>query len=256
MTPDPWLPLRAWTPARVALGRSGTSVPTAARLRFSADHASARDAVHHPLDEAGLVEALAAHGHGASRLRSAARDRRDYLLAPDRGRRLSDASRVALIASAPEPWDGDRLAIVVGDGLSPGAANDYASTMVGALVEGLPETWQIAPVSVVEGARVAIGDEIGELLGASVVVVLIGERPGLSAPRSLGAYVTFRPHVGAVDADRTCLSNIRPLGTDPLEAGSQLARLLARVQVYRATGLALDAEQPAEQAALPTTSPG
>jgi ethanolamine ammonia-lyase small subunit len=250
MTLDPWEPLRAWTPARVALGRAGTSMPTAARLRFNADHAAARDAVHQRLDAAALLDAFAAHGHGASVVRSAASDRRDYLLAPDQGRRLGPASRDALLALAAVPSDGDSLAIVVCDGLSPGAANEHAPTVVGALVEGLADSWRLTPISVVEGGRVAIGDEIGELLGASVVVVLIGERPGLSAPRSLGAYVTYRPHVGVVDAQRTCLSNIRPQGTEPIVAANQLVRLLARVQVHRATGLALDAVSAAGPGAI------
>jgi ethanolamine ammonia-lyase small subunit len=250
MTLDPWEPLRAWTPARVALGRAGTSMPTAARLRFSADHAAARDAVHHRLHAVALLDALAAHGHGASLLRSAAGDRREYLLAPERGRRLDPASRDALLASAGEPSDGDRLAVVVCDGLSPGAANEHAPAVVGALVQGLADSWQLTLLSVVENGRVAVGDEIGELLGASVVVVLIGERPGLSAPRSLGAYVTYRPHVGVVDAQRTCLSNIGPQGTQPIEAANQLVRLLDRVQVHRATGLALDAVPAADPSAI------
>src|SRR3954453_7680222 len=196
--PDPWSVLRDATRARVALGRAGDALPTARELEFRAAHAAARDAVHAPLD-AGAVRA--ALGGEVLEVRSAAPDRATYLQRPDLGRRLPGGPAL--------PRAGADLAVVIADGLSPRAVHEHAAGVTAALLERLPG-WSVAPVVVAHQGRVALGDEIGAALGARAVVVLIGERPGLSAADSLGAYLTWDPRPGRVDAERNCVPNPRP----------------------------------------------
>lgn len=223
--PDPWHALRALTPARIALGRAGASLPTRAHLDFQLAHARARDAVHDALDVARLREDLRAAGLESVAVRSAAPDRTTYLQRPDLGRRLDPAAREALEAAAPA--DGADAAFVVADGLSARAAQAHALPLLGALVPRLQDAgWRVAPVVVAEQARVALADEIGAVLGARLVVMLLGERPGLSAPDSLGAYLTWDPRPGRTDAERNCVSNIRPEGLVPELAAEKLAYLL------------------------------
>lgn len=200
VAPDPWVRLREATRARVGLGRAGDGLTTTANLALAAAHAQARDAVHEPFlasDVAGAV------GDDTVLVHSAAPDRATYLQRPDLGRRLDEASREALVAGNSD------LAVVVADGLSPRAVHDHAAGLLEALRPRL-EGWSLAPVVVAEQARVALGDEVGERLGARMVLVLIGERPGMSAPDSLGAYLTFDPRSGRADSERNCVSNIRP----------------------------------------------
>src|SRR5260221_2704214 len=184
--------LRDFTSARVALGRAGPSVPTRELLDFQLEHARARDAVHEELDARGL---LAEMGEAAILLASSAPDRVKYLRRPDLGRRLSEESRGRLVKSE---YD---VAFVVVDGLSALAVQRHAGPLLGAVMP-LLESWRLAPITLVERGRVAIGDDIGEALGAALSVVLIGERPGLSSPDSLGVYLTWHPHMGATDAER------------------------------------------------------
>ena len=236
---DPWARLRRQTPARLALGRSGVSLPTAPQLAFQLAHALARDAVHAALAAERLAADVAPLGLGALRLHSAAADRATYLRRPDRGRALDPASRLLLTAVEGAPFD---LAFVIADGLSAEAVNRQAVPLLAAtlpLLAGRP--WRIAPLCLVEQGRVAIGDEIGSALRASLAVVLIGERPGLSAPRSLGLYVTWSPAVGTVDAARTCISNIRDDGLKLADAAETLANLLHKAASERCTGVALAA---------------
>jgi len=228
---DPLERLRALTSARVALGRAGTGLPTTPMLAFQRDHALARDAVQAPFDPERVAADLAPIETLV--VRSQAVDRASYLRRPDLGRRLHDAGAAGLTAGN---WD---LAIVIGDGLSAPAAHAHAALVVRRLMARLPK-WRVAPVVLARMARVALGDDIGERLGARMVLVLIGERPGLSAPDSLGAYLTWAPAVGRLDSERNCVSNIRPphgLGHDA--AADTLAWLLREARGRELTGVAL-----------------
>jgi ethanolamine ammonia-lyase small subunit len=236
--PDPWQQLRQLTAARIALGRSGSGLPTRALLAFDVAHALARDAVHQPLD----VALLAAQWHelaGESPLRVSSRagNRVTYLQRPDLGRQL-DAASAARLAGLSADYD---LAIVVADGLSAPAAQNHALAVV-ATLRPLLAGLTLAPLVIAEQGRVALGDEIGASLGARLVLVLLGERPGLSSPDSLGAYLTFDPCVGRLDAERNCVSNIRPGGLPPAEAADKLAWLIREALSRRLTGIALKDE--------------
>ncbi|EJM49373.1 ethanolamine ammonia-lyase, small subunit [Pseudomonas sp. GM33] len=221
---NPWLELRRLTPARIALGRTGTSIPTRAQLDFQYAHAQARDAVHLPFDHAALNSQLAERGHESLLLHSAAIDRNSYLQRPDLGRKLSDASAKNLRDYATAHPGGVDLVIVIADGLSALAVHRHTLPFLARLEEQIAaEGWTVAPVILVEQGRVAVADEIGELLGAKMTVILIGERPGLSSPDSLGLYLTYNPKVGLTDAYRNCISNVRLEG---LSYGMAAHRLL------------------------------
>jgi ethanolamine ammonia-lyase small subunit len=233
---DPWSALRRHTPARIALGRSGASLPTAELLRFAAAHAAARDAVHVPLDVPALRAALQADGWDTLAVHSRAPTREAYLRRPDWGRRLDDASAAALQALSPAPVD---LGLVVGDGLSATAVQRHAPAVLRALRTALEGLLGLSPVVVACQSRVALADEVGALLRARVVLILLGERPGLSSPDSVGAYLTFAPRVGCNDAQRNCISNIRPEGLPPDVAARRLAWLLRQALQRRLSGVAL-----------------
>jgi ethanolamine ammonia-lyase small subunit len=241
--PDPWTRLRGLTPARIGLGQSGGSLPTTAHLSFQLAHARARDAVHERLDVAALAAGLASAGLESLALRSAAPDRSTFLQRPDLGRRLEPASRERLagaMARREGPLD---LCFVVADGLSARAAEHHAPVVLAALAPRLSaEGWRSGPVAVVEQGRVAVGDEIGALCGAGLVAVLLGERPGLSSPDSLGIYVTWAPAAGRRDADRNCISNVRPDGLPPELAADRLHFLLSEARRRKLTGVALKDE--------------
>jgi ethanolamine ammonia-lyase small subunit len=236
-----WELLRSLTPARIGLPRTGHAVATRANLDFQLAHAEARDAVDERLDLASLVDGLAPQGLEIIRVASAARDRRSYLLRPDLGRKLDESSRFRLVASA-GAYD---LLFVIADGLSARAVMSHASPMLDAALPAFPRaSWKLGPLVVVENGRVAIGDEIGQTLGAGLVAVLIGERPGLSSPDSLGIYVTFAPHVGCADAERNCLSNIRAQGMSYADAAKKLAYLCNEARRRRLTGVKLKDDAP------------
>ena len=221
---NPWLELRRLTPARIALGRTGTSIPTGAQLDFQFAHAQARDAVHLPFDHVGLSSQLAERGRDSLLLHSAAVDRHSYLQRPDLGRRLSDESAQALRDYAEANPGGVDLAVVVADGLSALAVHKHTLPFLTRMEEQThAEGWSLSPVILVEQGRVAVADEVGQLLGAKMVVILIGERPGLSSPDSLGLYFTYNPKVGLTDAYRNCISNVRLEG---LSYGMAAHRLL------------------------------
>lgn len=237
---DVWTGVRRFTPARVALGRAGSALPTREVLRFALAHAEARDAVRLPLDIAALEAAILAEGFATARVASAAPDRTTYLARPDLGRRLSEASRAVLVAFGGAPVD---LALVVADGLSSPAVAAHAAPLLAAIRPWLAAAGlSFGPVLIAGQARVALGDEAGALLGARAVLVLIGERPGLSAPDSLGAYLTFAPRLGRSDAERNCVSNIRPAGLSYDLAAYKLAWLLDQALTRRLTGVALKDE--------------
>ena len=279
---DPWAMLRAHTPARIALGRAGTSLPTAEVLRFAAAHAGARDAVHLPLDVDSLVADLLAQGLAPVSVESRATSRVEYLTRPDLGRQLAPASRDALesvrlggggpcdfaqggsssgaqddVPPAADSLNGHParsrrahprqgaaspstdVCIVIADGLSAIAAQRHAAP----LVAELANTGVTARhVVVATQARVALGDEIGECLGAEMVVMLLGERPGLSSPDSLGAYLTWAPRAGRVDSERNCVSNIRPEGLSLPAAAGRIAWLVREARRRRVTGIELKDE--------------
>jgi ethanolamine ammonia-lyase small subunit len=233
--------LRDLTPARVALGRSGASLPTEALLKFTRDHARARDAVHAVFEAPALVAGLGDLGFAALSVASRAATRRDYLRRPDLGRQLDEDSSQRLTACGGAEAVG--LAIVIGDGLSPTAIHAHAIPLLRKLVPRLAgDGIEIDRVLVASGARVALGDEIGAALGARIVVMLIGERPGLSAPDSMGAYLTFAPKLGLTDADRNCVSNIHGEGLSYGEAAFKIAWLIREALARKITGVALKDE--------------
>jgi ethanolamine ammonia-lyase small subunit len=239
---DAWTKLRQYTPARIALGRSGTSLPTKPHLEFQLAHARARDAVHHELDVPRLRDSLQSRGLDTVLLHSAANNRSMYLQRPDKGRRLDADSRARLEERpcAPEPYD---VAFVIGDGLSALAIEENAARFLDAMLPSLKgNDWRIAPFCIVKEARVAVGDEVGEVLGAKMVVVMIGERPGLSSPDSMGIYMTLNPRVGLTDESRNCISNIRPQGLGYQEAAYKLNYLMTEARRRGLSGVNLKDE--------------
>jgi len=286
VTANPWAALRSLTDARIALGRSGVSLPTQPHLAFQLAHAQARDAVHLALDVPTLQAALgalsasgtsgtsggaAAAGSEALALHSAAADRDAYLQRPDLGRRLSADSREALLArlsaderalvalDAATPGTPDSpaqrqhdIAFVVADGLSALAIGTHAVPFLQIVLPLLDaDGWSVAPLSVVSQGRVAVADEVGQLLRARLVVILIGERPGLSSPDSMGLYLTWMPRVGLTDASRNCISNVRPAGLPLDEAARKLHYLLSEARQRQISGVALKDESPAGEALGP-----
>jgi ethanolamine ammonia-lyase small subunit len=232
--------LRGLTPARVGIGRSGASMPTRALLDFTLAHARARDAVHAAFDAAAVIAGFRDLGLEAFEVASCVRNRNDYLRRPDLGRTLDPASQQQL---ARHHGGGCQLAIVVGDGLSPTAVNAHAIKLIRNLVPDLAAGGiGIGHAVVASGARVALGDEIGAILGARMIVMLIGERPGLSAPDSLGAYLTFAPKPGRTDAERNCVSNIHGAGLGYDEAAFRIAWLVREGLTREVTGVALKDE--------------
>ena len=241
---DPWHPLRAHTAARIALGRSGGSLPTREQLDFRFAHARARDAVLSPFDPDALAARLRPLGSEVLVAESAARDRAEFLQRPDLGRRLGHASRAQLVEHAANRPRSD-LAIVVSDGLSTLAANTQSEPLLAALLPLLRESgWQLAPLIVARHARVAFQDEIGEIFRAKISLMLLGERPGLGSADSLGAYFTFAPAPDRTDADRNCISNIRPGGMAPADAARKLHRLLEQSRRLGLSGVALKDDAP------------
>lgn len=242
---DNWEQLRCHTRARIALGRAGVSLPTREVLNFSLAHAQARDAVHLPLDVEALAGALDAQGFSPRQVHSAAPDRAAYLRRPDWGRRLDAASRAALAAARPAGAVPE-LVILLADGLSALAVSRHAPPLLAALGAHLPDL-AAAPLVIARQGRVALGDEVGELLGAALVLVLIGERPGLSSPDSLGIYLTWAPRVGCNDAGRNCISNVRPEGLPYAQAAWKLAYLINGARRLGCTGVRLkdDSDTPA-----------
>lgn len=237
--------LRELTPARVALGRTGVSIALRDMLDFQRAHAQARDAVHARLETSCLAEVLEGIAdRKVFRLCSAAADRATYLQRPDLGRILDSTSRELLARHAQTgPFD---LAFIVADGLSALAVERHAAPLLAALLPQLAGL-RIAPLALVELGRVAIGDEIGEALGAQIAVILLGERPGLSAPDSLGAYITWEPRPGRTDAERNCISNIRNGGLTYAQAAAELRDILNAARQRRLTGVGLNAAKQLEK---------
>ena len=242
---DPWAFLKAHTAARIAQGRTGHSLPTSALLSFQLDHARARDAVYSALDAVALLDQLAHLHPNPIHLHSQAIDRQTYLQRPDLGRKLDAASQTIVRGLPVGDNAGFDLCIVVADGLSAMAINHYALPVVSGLLRAATTVnWSVAPVCVVEQGRVAIGDEVAHGLQAELLVVLIGERPGLSSPDSMGAYLTYRSRPGLTDESRNCISNIRPEGLHPAFAVDKLTYLLTEMKHRRLSGVLLKDEMP------------
>ena len=240
--PDPWAGLREFTAARIALGRCGVSVPLRAALDFRLAHAHARDAVYSTLDSARLLAQLTALHLPARQVHSRATTREVYLQRPDYGRQLDAASAAALAADAAPECD---LVVVLADGLSAAAVNEHAGPLLARLLPPLLAAGlRLGPVVLAEQARVALGDAVGQHLRARLVLVLIGERPGLSAPNSLGAYLTFAPRPGLTDEARNCVSNIRPEGLPYPAAADRLTYLLREALRRQFSGVALKDDSP------------
>ena len=237
---DPrWMLLRSATPARIGLKRAGSTIATSERLAFQLAHAEARDAVIEKFDAESIIGDLQSKGLKPILLHSAASDRHTYLARPDLGRRLDPSSSSQLAELAP----GYDLAFVIADGLSQRAVTRHALPLLERVIpELVRKSWKIGPVAVVNEGRVAIGDEIGAVLEADLVAVLIGERPGLTAPDSLGVYLTWKPVVGRTDAERNCLSNIRPEGMTYDEAAQRLLFLCTEAARRQLTGIRLKDE--------------
>ncbi len=244
---DPWRKLRQFTDARIGLGRAGTSIPTQELLAFQLSHAQAMDAVHVPLDIEALEQSLASDALlspylPSLHLHSQASDRMTYLQRPDLGRRLDDASLTHLKSHSDQRVNPYDLAMVIVDGLSSYAISHHAKDFLHALltlIAGDANPWCLAPLCVVEQGRVAVGDDVGEALNAKEVLVLVGERPGLSSPDSLGLYLTWNPQRGTEDSLRNCISNVRPQGLQYAAAAQKCFYLLSESRRLKLTGVGL-----------------
>lgn len=230
-----WLQLRQFTAARVALGRSGVSLPTTEWLSFKADHAMARDAIYTPMDKTGICEQLQQAAIPFVELKTNAADRKEYLLRPDKGRQLHPDS-AALLKAFHEP--DAMVCITLADGLSPLAVNRYGVPLIKLLREQfIAAGLKCTPVCMVEQGRVAVSDETGSLTGARLSIILIGERPGLSSPDSLGVYLTYDPCIGKTDEARNCISNIRSGGLDLETAATRIFYLVTQALKLKVSGL-------------------
>ena len=236
---NPWEQLRRFTAARIALGRTGVSLPTAPQLAFQLAHAQARDAVHLELDDASLAQSLAAAlSLPCVAVHSAAPDRATYLRRPDLGRMLDPASRQAL-AALDRPAAGYDIGFVIADGLSALAIEQHALPFLRSWLGKAATGLSVAPLVIVRQGRVAVGDEVAQLLGVQRLVVMIGERPGLSSPDSRGLYLTWQPRVGLTDERRNCISNVRPAGLGYEDAARKLHYLAAEARRRGLSGVAL-----------------
>ncbi|NKY86612.1 ethanolamine ammonia-lyase subunit EutC [Nocardia veterana] len=232
---DFWQELRRSTPARIGLGRAGDALPTARVLELRSAHAVARDAVHTPLDVDDLAMRVAAVGLGEPvRVTSRARDRAEYLRRPDLGRLPEDADSVLV------PRGNADVGFVLADGLSSQALTAHGPALLAALAEALAPRWTLATPVIATQARVALGDHLGAAMGVRTVLVLIGERPGLSVADSLGIYLTHRPRPGRTDAERNCVSNIHPpAGLGYRQAAAVVARLISGAHTLGRSGVDL-----------------
>jgi ethanolamine ammonia-lyase small subunit len=241
MQPDAWQFLQTYTPARIARGRAGHSIPTNELLKFQSDHAQARDAVYSELAIQKITQNfIELFDSQVLLLKSEIKNRPQYLQRPDLGRTLSQKSREELMEGN---WSESDICFIIADGLSAQAINQHALPVLENLLPRLQKiNWEIGPICLVEQGRVAIGDEIGFLLKSEIVVILIGERPGLTSPDSMGAYITFRPFVGMTDESRNCVSNIRPQGMDFQMATDKILYILTEMKSKKLSGVNLKDE--------------
>ena len=240
---NPWQQLKAYTDARIALGRAGGSLPTRPSLEFQLAHAQAKDAVLKPLNIEQLKESLSKMGLPVLEIESQAVDKDLYLKRPDLGRILSDESKAMLQQYRAEHQDSWDVVIVAGDGLSARAIEENTPHFIPDLVDACKiQGWSIAPLMIARGSRVALGDEVAEILKAKMLVMLIGERPGLSSPDSMGIYYTYNAFKGCHDALRNCISNIRPAGLSYPLAIQRLVALMQKSNELQLSGVQLKDE--------------
>ncbi|MDX8129882.1 ethanolamine ammonia-lyase subunit EutC [Methylomonas sp. OY6] len=242
---DPWISLRQFTQARIAQGRAGCSLPTAALLEFQLAHAAARDAVHQVWDVVTFAEGLESLDLEPLVLATPVASRAQYLQRPDWGRCLALASREHLMARSRPSID---VALIVSNGLSSAALDTHGLPLLSAIVAAYRAAkLRLGPVCLVPNGRVALADEIGGLLNARLAVIIVGERPGLSAADSLGIYLTYAPQVGNTDAERNCISNIRPpAGLSYSAAAAKLVYLSKQALQLGFSGVALKDDMPAQ----------
>ncbi|WP_446808246.1 ethanolamine ammonia-lyase subunit EutC [Methylomonas sp. 2BW1-5-20] len=240
---DPWFALRQFTQARIAQGRAGCSLPTAALLDFQLAHASARDAVHQAWDVDGFAKDVEKLAPETLILATPVISREQYLQRPDLGRCLSQPSRELLEARVSQAID---VALIVSNGLSSTAVDGHGLALLQTVVAGYAERGlRIGPICLVANGRVALADEIGALLNARLAVIIVGERPGLSAADSLGMYLTYAPKPGNTDAERNCISNIRPpAGLSYSAAAAKAAYLTDQALLRGLSGVALKDDMP------------
>lgn len=232
-----WETLKQFTAARIALGRTGASIPTNEYLQFKLSHAQAKDAVWQPFDNESIAEELQSMGIDTVQVESMAGSKEEYLRRPDLGRKLSTQSTSLLTGMPVSPAN---ILIVVGDGLSSKAVHEHAVPFIWHFLPYVHDFGKtLHPVVIAKSARVALGDEIGQLLNAQIIVMLIGERPGLSSADSLGIYLTWQPRAGKSDAERNCISNVRPQGMIYPKAAFKLAWLIEHAFEQSGTGVQL-----------------
>lgn len=238
-----WEQLKQFTDARIALGRAGGSLPTRPALAFQLAHAQAKDAVLKVLDLDGIQAQLAVLQHEVLRIESCAVDKAQYLQRPDWGRELSESSRQQLKDYVRQHNEAYDVVIVAGDGLSARAIEDNAPYFIQQLYEAcIAQGWRVAPLILATGSRVALGDEAAQILQAKMLVMLIGERPGLSSPDSMGIYYTWQAHTGCRDAMRNCISNVRPAGLSIQVALQRLTALMKKSAELGLSGVQLKDE--------------
>jgi ethanolamine ammonia-lyase small subunit len=239
MEEDYWYELRKFTHARVAIGRAGNAIPTSEVLKLRIAHATARDAVKSEINIDFLRDKLFQLGLNVQHVKSQAADRLDYIRYPNKGRLLHEHSRQKLELLQADKID---LCIIFADGLSADAVNIHAIPFLGLLLKDLKH-WSIAPVILAEQGRVGLSDPIGEALKARISLILLGERPGLSAPASLGAYITYMPQSGNTDEKRNCVSNIQPAGLSYERAVAKISYLLHEMRSQQLSGVKLKDNQ-------------
>ncbi|MEO8473328.1 MAG: ethanolamine ammonia-lyase subunit EutC [Chryseolinea sp.] len=234
---DPWWLVKQYTTARIAMGNVGVSIPSNAMLQFRLDHAHARDAVYSTLYKESIGDALSQMGINSLTVQSSAKTRQEYIQRPDLGRKLAEASRQSLSKLTSEK---SQLTIMVADGLSAIAANDHFIPLMNNLLPALrTASISLSPIVLIEQGRVAISDEIAFTLKSELALILIGERPGLSSPNSLGAYLTYGPKPGLTDESRNCVSNIRPEGLNYSEASRKIFYLISQALARKLSGVSL-----------------
>jgi ethanolamine ammonia-lyase small subunit len=248
VTPDPWEKLKEYTDARISMGRTGVSLPLKDQLKFNLDHAKAKDAVMLPYDSEGLALGLQRSGVNSIQLESRARTKDEYLARPDLGRRLLPESRARLeeaVKSGPSAYDDCDVLIACCDGLSALAMHTNALKCVVKFMDVLKISGlKAAPVAIVTRGRVAVADEVNDCVKARIVINLVGERPGLSSPDSMGAYITYGAYWGIMEESRNCISNIRPAGLSIDQAVQKLSYIVQKALAMKLTGTALKDDMP------------
>jgi ethanolamine ammonia-lyase small subunit len=249
VTRDPAASLREYTDARIGLGRVGVSLPLKDWLSFKLDHAKARDAVYAPFEPQDLSEELIKAGYPTIFVGSRARDKKEYLVRPDLGRRLSEESKSNLISLRDRNgWEGPDVLVTIADGLSAIAVRSHAVETALKFLRIIEESGlnkgEKFPIVLITGGRVAISDEIAEILKAKMVVTLIGERPGLTAPDSMSAYLTYGAYAGIMEESRNCVSNIRPKGMSLDDAVVKICYIVQKALALRISGTDLKDDMP------------